>query len=944
MDCDTDTAKLNGYVVVSLDETVNPARLSIRNYDVYAMKTLNLNLSWSFGLARLDATASGLGLSHAQPGPQNPFHPVAGQTFVATNLPYQTRGLASYTINPLACSFVPAGVACNGAFDLSTNSPGHINAATGTVQVAGGIVTVSLPITVVQLLDESNPSMGTLTLNAIINASAPVPPGLVPFGSDWRFLDNGTDPGPAWTAAAFNDTAWPIGVAQFGYGDGDEVTTNQFGPDPNNKHITTYYRTSFQVANPAVFTNLVLRLQRDDGAVVYLNGQEIFRSAMPEGPITRDTLALTIPSAEENLYFAKYLSPALLLAGRNVLAVEVHQGSPDSSDLSFDLELQGNFSFSNQAPSVSLSSPTNPPVALGDGFTVGASASDPDGVITLVEFFRNGMKIGEDNASAYTVGVTGLCSGSYTFMARAWDNSARSVDSAPLTVNVSRSTAALIAAGSVWKYLDDGSDQGTAWRGLAFDDGAWASGPAQLGYGEGDEATTNHFGPDPNNKYITTYYRRKFAVTNLASILGLQLRLLRDDGAVVYLNGAEIHRSNMPAGAVDYLTPASGAVSGAAETNWLTVVLATNGLASGTNVLAVEIHQNTNTSSDLSFDLELLAALTAQPPQVVLTNPAADFEAPAGAPLLLQAEAQSAEGVITYVGFYSGTNLLGVALSPPYQVHIPALTAGLHDFTAQAFNECGGGRTSAPVRATVATYTMTRAGAVWKYLDNGLYPGANWAAVEFDDASWKSGPARLGYGGDGEATEVGYGPNANNKHRTTWFRRAWMVPNPALVTSLALRLQRDDGAVVYLNGTEVLRSNLPEGPISPDTLATNTVSGAEEQAWITNAISPALLRAGTNVLAAEVHQVSTNSSDLGFDLELLATTGEAPAQVTISAAGGISTLQWPSWATGFRLYRAHSLTPPVQWIETPFTTQDDGAFRTVILPLTPTNAFYRLGW
>lgn len=65
----------------------------------------------------------------------------------------------------------------------------------------------------------------------------------------------------------------------------------------------------------------------------------------------------------------------------------------------------------------------------------------------------------------------------------------------------------LVPAGSVWKYLDNGTDQGTAWRGTGFDDSAWASGPAPLGYGD-PVSTTVNYGPDPNNKYITTYFRK----------------------------------------------------------------------------------------------------------------------------------------------------------------------------------------------------------------------------------------------------------------------------------------------------------------------------------------------------------------------------------------------------------------------------------------------------
>src|SRR5947207_12225321 len=103
-----------------------------------------------------------------------------------------------------------------------------------------------------------------------------------------------------------------------------------------------------------------------------------------------------------------------------------------------------------------------------------------------------------------------------------------------------RAQISLVSTGSVWKYLDNGSDQGSGWTARDFVDGAWASGPAQLGYGDGDEATMVGFGPDANNKYITTYFRRHFNVTDASSITNLRARIQRDDGAVAYLNGVEV--------------------------------------------------------------------------------------------------------------------------------------------------------------------------------------------------------------------------------------------------------------------------------------------------------------------------------------------------------------------------------------------------------------------
>src|SRR5690349_16002006 len=105
-----------------------------------------------------------------------------------------------------------------------------------------------------------------------------------------------------------------------------------------------------------------------------------------------------------------------------------------------------------------------------------------------------------------------------------------------LVIASGRSQTTLISTGANWKYLDDGSDQGTAWSALGFDDSTWNSGPAELGFGDGGEATTNTAG------FITYYYRHAFNVADTSSITNLRARIKRDDGAVVYLNGAEVFR------------------------------------------------------------------------------------------------------------------------------------------------------------------------------------------------------------------------------------------------------------------------------------------------------------------------------------------------------------------------------------------------------------------
>jgi hypothetical protein len=165
------------------------------------------------------------------------------------------------------------------------------------------------------------------------------------------------------------------------------------------------------------------------------------------------------------------------------------------------------------------------------------------------------------------------------------------------------STATLVAAGSTWRYLDNGSNQGTAWRAFGFNDGAWRSGRAPLGYGD-PVTTVVSFGSRSSRKHITTYFRQAFTATS--AFTSMTLRLRRDDGAVFYVNGTEVARSNMPGGTISSTTLASSTVDGSNETAWFTFPVSAS-LFAGTNanVVAVEIHQRSRTSSDIVFDLEL---------------------------------------------------------------------------------------------------------------------------------------------------------------------------------------------------------------------------------------------------------------------------------------------------------------------------------------------------
>lgn len=170
----------------------------------------------------------------------------------------------------------------------------------------------------------------------------------------------------------------------------------------------------------------------------------------------------------------------------------------------------------------------------------------------------------------------------------------------------------LITYGSDWKYLDNGTDQGTAWRSPSFNDETWKTGNGKFGYGVSGITTPISFGPSSKKKYLTTYFRKIISVTDLSGLTSFSAGVLRDDGIVVYLNGAEVYRNKMPTGTITYLTKASNADDNGTVTQTFTINR--SAFVSGDNVIAVEIHQNNGNTPDMAFDLQLSGLNDQAPP------------------------------------------------------------------------------------------------------------------------------------------------------------------------------------------------------------------------------------------------------------------------------------------------------------------------------------------
>ncbi|MCC6231307.1 MAG: CotH kinase family protein, partial [Verrucomicrobiales bacterium] len=230
--------------------------------------------------------------------------------------------------------------------------------------------TVTLSTTAAELLyttDGSDPRLpgGELNPRAVrvpFQSGVPeVPTTLVTSGHSWRFLDANQVAPAAWTQPGFEDAAWKSGPSPLGYGDGDEATVVAFADaDPATpgvqRNATTYFRTTFQVDDPAAYASLRLVLTYDDAGAVFLNGQEVLRT--DNLPANAGATTYATGSSSDNALAARENLPASALRrGLNTLAVEIHQSDPTSSDISFDLELTGAVSGSgtvNTAPPLTL--------------------------------------------------------------------------------------------------------------------------------------------------------------------------------------------------------------------------------------------------------------------------------------------------------------------------------------------------------------------------------------------------------------------------------------------------------------------------------------------------------------------------------------------------------------------------------------------------------------
>lgn len=674
---------------------------------------------------------------------------------------------------------------------------------------------------------------------------------VIELAGNWLFHDGGADLGTAWRAPGFDDSAWSSGPALF-------FVEDAALPGPKNTPLapgrsTYYFRTMFNVSGVPATKLFTLRPLVDDGAVIYLNGIEVQRVNMPTGAVTYATMAsATVPNASLGAPIS--LPAASFLPGANVLAVELHQTTIatnaglriigvagyvttwDGSEGDFTTPASPALAPANDALAslgVDLFTTSNTNLAgkLNDGRYGTGSAWSPatnDFNSTIVLRFNRTIPVSSiawsrDNGDATdAVCADGTCTdraiGNYTFQ---------------YTLNAN--PAAITA---------NNSNPTNGWTTLA---------------------TVQYLSRQPN---FAPHLRHRFdfVATNGLPILATGIRLRPN-----VTNTIDEIEINPPA--VPNFDAAFGLELAATDILPPPPKLAFNEIsAASSNAFWLEIINHGNSAVELGgVEIVRGGALFTFGPQslapggiVALTQGQLGFGAADGNKLFLRTAGGFALLDATTVKATARARYpdgSGEWKAPSQLTPGTANVVTLHHEIV--INEIMyHPPPSDPVPAVTSNFTIVPINGAWLFDDTGTDLGTLWRAPGYDDSAWPSGAGLLTF-------NAGVLPAATNAvlvegRATYYFRRSFNFSGATSNVTLDVRAVVDDGAVFYLNGVEIHRQNMPAGPI---TYATSAVSPVGNADFANTIVVPASrLVPGANVLAVEVHQVTSATTSSGIVL------------------------------------------------------------------------------
>ena len=462
----------------------------------------------------------------------------------------------------------------------------------------------------------------------------------------------------------------------------------------------------------------------------------------------------------------------------------------------------------------------------------------------------------------------------------AGNRSATSSAVTPEVVDPGTLPVEVIPAGSAWAHHYETDAPPSDWKDASFDDSSWANGPAPLGWGSSDLGTEL---TAAGTKPLTAYFRHSFTIDDATQIAALDLTTRADDGVVLYVNGTEVGRANMPTGTISHGTYATAAPRTAdAIANPLTLTAPGNLLVSGENVITAEVHLNYRSTPTLSYDLEATAIPGEQLEELPPITAAADgAESEAG---IVPESEPAPESAADSPADRSEAPSAAGSDSAPEAPDAPVPAAGekapepsaaadenRNPVCTQVATEPTGDDQTAPEpdsETPVNPDEVIAQGADWAYDCGPLAiedAEEDWTSPDFDGSGWLVGAAPLGWGEpeDELGSELLLGDSAPQEAR---YRHTFTIEGLDGVSSLELTVPANATYAISLNGLDAGRVDQEQEPLDPTTSASpgassSGIAGPQQ----TLSIPASLLVEGENTVTVEVLAESEPTPDLAFD-------------------------------------------------------------------------------
>ncbi|HXJ59861.1 MAG TPA: lamin tail domain-containing protein [Verrucomicrobiae bacterium] len=753
--------------------------------------------------------------------------------------------------------------------------------------------------------------------------------------SEWSFDDTGRDLGTAWRSSNYDDSTWKKGLSLFFQEEAPLPAAKNTPLAPGR--VSYYFRTSFVLTGDVSRVQLQLRPIVDDGAIGYLNGVEVFRVNMPSGGVTYSTLA-NVPVDDATFGETIYLASDQLLPGRNVLAVEVHQGPSFSAyaQAILDSGPVGYWRLSDPAnTAVDAASEAGGQAGAQNGAYAGLAPAnrsqagprptDLIGPQPLYGFEANNGAVrfagnGDNGNDVVTIPDPGVFNFSSTriFTLEAWANGGAGQENGGPIIAKGQGGGGEqfvidVVGGNYRFFTRSGGVANEAATASASvgPDGTWQHIVAVLDqpagrmkiYVNGMERGSQ----TPSTTLLDTAHEISIGARKNAASANYDLNFEgRIDEVAIYnraLSTNEIAAhftaafANNAAAAPDTNDVVFGLEVIAAETlpEPEPPTIAFNELASSTNaVFWLELINHGRTDVDLggwiiarqggatNREYTLPARVLAPGQLLTVTRTELGFGADSGDRLVLYRAGRSnvADAVVAKKE-PRGRSPDGIGAWWFPNQPTPGASNSFVFRDELVINEIMFHAPELP--ATPGTFSPTNVilaiSNPWKYHTEGVDLRSEWRASVYDDNAWPVGNAAF-FAPAALAlpaprnTLLPLTNSSGARIITFYFRTQFSFAGDTNALVLALHPIVDDGAVFYLNGVEVYRLNMPATNISYSTLASGNVAAPDFTGPVF--IPANSLLQGLNTLAVEVHKVFPTSPDFCFATELLAFQQLAP--------------------------------------------------------------------